>query len=133
MTQHAAPAESQEVVDEATAERHNRALAVVQRLLIERGIRARRHQTINLWLYASRSDALPRPERPTPRSWMNRYPPELAVIGPGGRREATVTVGPRSGCYLVSLRDRSDPQTVRSEHPEQVVELLLAARPEEGA
>ncbi|WP_436759503.1 hypothetical protein [Streptosporangium sp. V21-05] len=59
---------------------------------------------------------------------MNRYPPELAVIAPGGRREATVTMGPRSGCYLVSLRNGTDPQTVRSEHPEQVVKLILAAR-----
>ncbi|MFI6452995.1 hypothetical protein ACIBF6_15700 [Streptosporangium amethystogenes] len=39
-----------------------------------------------------------------------------------------MTVGPRSGCYLVSLRGGSDLQAVRSEHPERVVELILAAR-----
>ncbi|MEU4540056.1 hypothetical protein AB0G15_34970 [Streptosporangium sp. NPDC023825] len=41
---------------------------------------------------------------------------------------ATVTMGPRSGSYLVSLRDGSGPQPVRSEHPEQVVALIVAAR-----
>ncbi|WP_433374395.1 hypothetical protein [Streptosporangium sp. CA-115845] len=118
------------MVDEATAESHDRALAVVQLLLIERGIRARRHQTICLSLYGNRLDALICPDRPYPRSRLDRYPPELAVLGPEGRRAAVVTVGPRSGCYLVSLRNGSDLQTVRSEHPEQVVELILAARPD---
>jgi hypothetical protein len=115
------------VVDKATAEGHDRALAVVQLLLIERGIRARRHQTICLSLYGNRLDALICPDRPHPRSRLDRYPPELAVIGPEGRRTAVVTVGPRSGCYLVSLRGGSDLPAVRRAHPERVVELILAA------
>ncbi|GAA2867516.1 hypothetical protein GCM10010517_27120 [Streptosporangium fragile] len=125
MTQHATPAEPQGVVDEATAERHDRALVTVQRLLIERGIRAHRHHTISLRF------ASDRPASRWPRSWTDRHPPELAVIGPQGGREATVTVGPRSGCYLVSLRNGPDLQAVKREHPEQVVELILAAWPGE--
>lgn len=73
-----------ETVDEATAESHDRALAVVQLLLIERGIRAHRHQTICLSLHGNRLDALICPDRPRPRSRLDRYPPELAVLGPGG-------------------------------------------------
>ncbi|MEU8201690.1 hypothetical protein [Streptosporangium sp. NPDC049046] len=117
------------MVDEATAESHDRALAVVQLLLIERGIRAHRHQTICLSLHGNRLDALICPDRPRPRSRLDRYPPELAVLGPGGRRVAVVTVGPRSGCYLVCLRGGSDPRVVRGGYPELVVELILAARP----
>ncbi|MEV0422567.1 hypothetical protein [Streptosporangium canum] len=37
-----------------------------------------------------------------------------------------MTVGPRSGYYLVSLRNGSDLQKVRGEHPEKVVDLILA-------
>jgi hypothetical protein len=59
---------------------------------------------------------------------MERHPPELTVKGPQGWRVATVTMGARSGSYLVSLRDGSGPQAVTSEHPEQVVKLILAAR-----
>ncbi|WP_440073807.1 hypothetical protein [Streptosporangium sp. OZ121] len=114
------------VVDEATVESHDRALAVVQRLLIERGIRAHRHHTISLGLFAN--SAVAWPDQPPLRSWMERHPPELTVKGPQGWCEATVTMGPRSGCYLVSIRNGADLQTVRQEHPEKVVDLILAAR-----
>ncbi|WP_440069777.1 hypothetical protein [Streptosporangium sp. OZ121] len=113
-------------VDEATVETHDKALAVVQRLLNERGIRAHRHHTISLGLFANSAAAWP--DQPPLRSWMERHPPELTVKGPQGWRMATVTMGPRSGSYLVSLRDSSDLQAVRSEHPEQVVALIVAAR-----
>ncbi|MGW4421160.1 hypothetical protein [Streptosporangium sp. NPDC004631] len=116
-------------VDEATAESQDRALAVVQRLLQERGIRARCHHTIGLGLYANRMDGVVWPDRPALRSWTERYPPELIVSGSRGWREATVTVGPRPGCYLVCLRDAPDPRTVGEERPEKVVELILAAGP----
>lgn len=117
-------------VDEATAENQDRALAVVQRLLQERGIRARCHHTIGLGLYANRMDGVVWPDRPALRSWLERYPPELIVTDPRGREEATVTIGPRSGCYLVCLRDDPEPRTVGEERPEGVVELILAAGPE---
>ncbi|MEV6866289.1 hypothetical protein AB0M44_35505 [Streptosporangium subroseum] len=128
MTQSAIPAESPEVIDEATAECHDRALAVVQGLLIERGIRAHRHNTISLGLYGSHLDFPTWPNRPAFRSWMNRHPPELTVIGPQGWRDVTVTMGLRSGCYLVSIRNGPDLQAVRPEQPEKVVALILAAR-----
>ncbi|MET8340271.1 hypothetical protein [Streptosporangium canum] len=60
------------------------------------------------------------------QSWTRRYPPELTVTGSQGWCDATVTVGPRSGCYLVSLRNGSDLQKVRGEQPEKVVDLILA-------
>ncbi|MEU3168734.1 hypothetical protein [Streptosporangium sp. NPDC006930] len=113
-------------VDEATVESHDKALAVVQRLLTERGIRAHRHHTISLGLFADSEAAWP--DQPPLRSWMERYPPELTVKGPQGWCVATVTVGARSGSYLVSLRDGAGLQAVRSEHPEQVVALIVAAR-----
>ncbi|MEU4535709.1 hypothetical protein AB0G15_12690 [Streptosporangium sp. NPDC023825] len=113
-------------VDEATVESHDKALAVVQRLLTERGIRAHRHHTISLGLFANSAAAWP--DQPPLRSWMERHPPELTVKGSHGCRVATVTMGVRSGSYLVSLCDDSGPRAVRSEHPEQVVALILAAR-----
>ncbi|GAA4192038.1 hypothetical protein GCM10022252_32810 [Streptosporangium oxazolinicum] len=106
---------------------HDRALRVVQRLLAERGIRTHRHHTISLGLFASRAAEPPSPDKPV-SWWTERHPPELAVIGARGGREATVTMGPRSGSYLLSLRDGSDLLAVRSEHPEQVVALIVAAR-----
>jgi hypothetical protein len=105
---------------------HDKALAVVQRLLTERGIRAHRHHTISLGLFANSAAAWP--DQPPLPSWMERHPPELTVKGPQGWGEATVTMGPRSGSYLVSLRNGSDLQTVRSEHPQRVVKLIFAAR-----
>ncbi|MFI6886499.1 hypothetical protein [Streptosporangium canum] len=117
-------------VDEATAEDQDKALAVVQRLLKERGIRSRCHHTISLGMFASHTDEVTWPNRPF-RSWLDRHPPELAVIGPQGGHDVTVTIGSRSGSYLVSLPSTPDPQIVRSEHPEKVVALILAAQPEQ--
>ncbi|MFI6800744.1 hypothetical protein [Streptosporangium canum] len=112
------------VVDEVTAEKQDKALAVVQRLLRERGIRARCHHTIALGLISD--GEAPWPDPSSMQSWMKRYPPELTVTGSQGWCDATVTVGPRSGYYLVSLRNGSDLQKVRGEYPEKVVDLILA-------
>ncbi|GAA3421296.1 hypothetical protein [Streptosporangium vulgare] len=109
-------------VDEITVQTHDEALAVVQRLLAERGIRAHRHHTISLGLFTVPETTWP--DRPPLRSWMNRYPPELAVIGSRGR-DATVTIGACSGCYLVAVRG-SDTETVRCDEPERVLDLILA-------
>ncbi|WP_449066675.1 hypothetical protein [Planomonospora algeriensis] len=114
------------VVDEATAEKQDRALAVVHRLLAERGIRARRHHTISLGLFGDHAGGI-WPDRSLRRYWLDRYPPELTVTGPQGGRDATVTMGPRSGCYLVSLRNGPDLETVRSEQPERVADLIATA------
>lgn len=111
-------------IDETAAENQDRALAVVQQLLKERGVRARCHHTINLRLLASRVEETNWPDRPVLRSWLERYPPELEVIGPQGWREATVTMGPRSGFYLVSLRAGPGLQKVGREHPEKVADLI---------
>ncbi|MFF3444594.1 hypothetical protein [Streptosporangium sp. NPDC002721] len=117
-----------EVITDAAAESQDRALAVVQRLLTEHGIRAHRHNTISLGLYGNHVDLPTWPNRPDSRTWMKRHPPELAVIGPQGWRDITVTVGPRSGCYLVSIRNGPELEAVGQEQPEKVVDLILAAR-----
>lgn len=117
-----------ETITDAVAESQDRALVIVQRLLIERGIRAHHHSTISLGLYGNHEDLPTWPNRPDSRTWLKRHPPELAVIGPQGWRDVTVTVGSRSGCYLVSIRNGADLQAVKPEHPEKVVELILAAR-----
>ncbi|MEU6743017.1 hypothetical protein [Streptosporangium sandarakinum] len=70
---------------------------------------------------------------PPTRCRVDRHPPELAVTGPHGRRGATVTMGSRLSCYLVSLRDGSAFLSVSSEHPEQVVEMIMTAPPQEAA
>ncbi|MEU4836571.1 hypothetical protein [Streptosporangium sp. NPDC023615] len=111
-------------VDEATAETQDRALAVVQRLLQQRGIRAHRHNTVSLELIADRE--IPWPDQISVSSVIERRPPELAVISSRGRRDITVTVGQRSGCYLVSVPGGIGLEVVRRGQPERVVDLILA-------
>ncbi|WP_329430641.1 hypothetical protein OG339_22345 [Streptosporangium sp. NBC_01495] len=55
------------------------------------------------------------------------YAPELVVHEGDGSVTATVTIGPHSGCYLVSLRNGPDLQTVRE--PQQVADLILTTQP----
>ncbi|WP_425961749.1 hypothetical protein [Streptosporangium sp. DT93] len=115
------------MISDAAVERQDRALAVVQRLLAEHGIRAHRHNTISLRLYGNHADFPAWPNRPDYRTWVRRYPPELTVVDARGRRDMTVTMGPRSGCYLVFIPNDSDLQAVGQEEPEKVVALILAA------
>ncbi|WP_371783276.1 hypothetical protein [Streptosporangium subroseum] len=114
-------------VDEVAAGNQDKALAVVQRLLKKRGIRARCHHRISLGLFAAREDEAGRPDELSLRSWMDRYPPELAVFGSQGWRDATVMVGPRSVCYLVAVRGDTGAEMIRCEDPVKVVDLILAA------
>ncbi|MER5645987.1 hypothetical protein [Streptosporangium sp. NPDC002524] len=110
-------------VDAVTAENQDKALAVVQRLLQERGVRTRRHNMISLGLFADR--AAQWPDQP-PVTWsMERHPPELAVIGSEGCRDATVRMGACAGCYVVAVRG-GDTETVRCDEPERVLDLILA-------
>lgn len=102
-------------VTDATAERHDRALAVVQRLLRDRRVRAYAVHTISLKLSGD--------GRPFPRGEHKRYVPELVAYSDAGRMVATVAVGPRTGCYLVS-RNGIGLQPVRG--PQQVVDLILS-------
>ncbi|WP_371784664.1 hypothetical protein [Streptosporangium subroseum] len=108
--------EDEEVTD-SMAEKHDKALAVVQRLLSVRGVRSYVVHTISLKIFGD--------GRPYPLGQRGRFAPELVVAGPPGWR-ATVIVGSRSGCYLVSIRNGPDLQTVRE--PQRVADLLLTAR-----
>ncbi|MBG0814343.1 hypothetical protein [Planomonospora sp. ID82291] len=118
------------VVDETTAEHQDKALAVVQRLLKERGIRTRCHHRISLGLFADRAADHSWPDKPMRRYWMDRYPPELTVLDPEGRCDATVTVDSCSG-YLVWLRTASGLQPFRNDDPYLVVNLIAALWPEQ--
>lgn len=113
-------------VTEAAAERQDRALAVVQRLLKERGIPSRRDHRISLGLFANRVD-LVWPDRTVPRSWARRYPPELVVTDSQGRLTATVTIERRSGRYLLALHGGLDSEPVRTHEAGKVVVLITQA------
>ncbi|MEV6868270.1 hypothetical protein AB0M44_45730 [Streptosporangium subroseum] len=106
-----------EEVSDATAEKHDKALACVQRLLSVRGVRSYVLHTVTLKLFGD--------GRPYPLEQRRRLAPELTVIGSQGWCDATVSVGPRSGCYLVSLDGRGL-ETLRE--PQRVVDLILASR-----
>ncbi|GAA3154498.1 hypothetical protein GCM10010486_20750 [Nonomuraea roseoviolacea subsp. carminata] len=63
-------------------------------------------------------------------------PPRLVVYADGGWRVATISVGPRSGSYLVELAqwgEANEPRLDRVEavpggHPERVISLLPGYR-----
>ncbi|MGW4423812.1 hypothetical protein [Streptosporangium sp. NPDC004631] len=120
---------------EGEVERQDRALTVVQRLLRERGIRSRCHHTISLGLSAVREGGAACTDGASsviasasgPSFWLERFPPELAVTGPQGWPEATVTIGVRSGAYLLSLRNGPDLQKVARAEPEKVASLIAGA------
>ncbi|WP_433365363.1 hypothetical protein [Streptosporangium sp. CA-115845] len=116
---------SKTVVEErsdTTAERHDGRLAVVQQLLKAHGVHSYAVHTISLKL--SGDDG-----QPIPLGEPKLYAPELVVHGDAGR-VVTVTMGARSGCYLVSLPG-STPQTVREAR--QVADLILTAQPGGGS
>jgi hypothetical protein len=112
---------SDDPVTDATAERRDKALAVVQRLLKTRGVRSYVVHTVELKLFGD--------GRPYPLGHRNRHAPELTVHNSAGRVAATVITGPRSGCYLVSLRNGAELQAVRREQPEKAANLICAAQP----
>ncbi|WP_433366886.1 hypothetical protein [Streptosporangium sp. CA-115845] len=105
---------------DAKAEQHDKALAIVQQLLKARGIRSYAVHTIGLKLTGDDG-------RPIPLEKPKRHVPELVVHNDVGWVDATVTIGPRSGCYLVSLRNGPGLETVRE--PRQVADLILTAQP----
>ncbi|WP_371785311.1 hypothetical protein [Streptosporangium subroseum] len=110
----------EEFVTEKTAERHDLALAVVQRMLRVRGVRSYVAHTIDLKLSTD--------GRPIPLGRLQRHVPELVVHGNAGWVVAAASVGPRSGSYLVSVRDGRDLATVPSENPEKVANLILSTQ-----
>ncbi|WP_248962023.1 hypothetical protein [Sphaerisporangium perillae] len=126
------PATEDRAVTEATAERQDRVLVVVQRLLKERGIRSRRDHRISLGLFAHRVDAA-WPNRTVPRSRTRRYPPELVVTDPQGQRTATVTIERRSGCYLLMLHGGPDSEPVKVREAGRVVALITRATSQASA
>ncbi|GAA4209140.1 hypothetical protein GCM10022252_75210 [Streptosporangium oxazolinicum] len=103
------------------AQEPSRALAAVRQLLEERGFRSYPVQTITLKL----SDN----GRPITYGLPDMHEPELVVRGDGAVT-ATVSMGERSGCYLVSLRG-GPVHTARE--AQEAADLILAARPGGGS
>lgn len=120
MTESRAGGHEDDEVSDAMAEKHDAALAVVQRLLGVRGVRSCLVHTITLRLFGD--------GRPFPRGGLGRYAPELVVRSGAGWVVAAVSVGSRSGCFLVSMRDGRDIETVPSGDPEKVADLILSAQ-----
>lgn len=109
-------------VTDATAENHDRALAVVQKLLKAKGVHSYAVHTIGLKLSEG--------GKPWPLGQRTRYAPELVACDEGGRAVASVTIGPRPGGYLVSLPNVPGLRNIRRERPEKVAQLILSAHPE---
>ncbi|MEV6866631.1 hypothetical protein AB0M44_37250 [Streptosporangium subroseum] len=115
----AAEGREEKGISEAKAEEFNGALANVQRLLRAAGIRSYSVRSIGLKLLGS--------GEPYPKGQIQWHVPELFVRSDAGWLTATVTMGTRSGCYLVSVRGGTGLQTARE--PEQVAHLILATPP----
>lgn len=111
-----------ESMSDVTAEKYDRALAAVQQLLKVQGVPSYVVHTHGLKLFGNHT--------PFPPAARERYAPELVihiVIHRGANRAAaTVTVGPRSGSYLVSTPNGPDIQVVQ--HPAEAADLVIAAR-----
>ncbi|MBG0824917.1 hypothetical protein HS048_29905 [Planomonospora sp. ID91781] len=107
-------------VSDLVAETYGKALAVLQRLLKPHGFRAVRVHTIGMRL---RGDGMP-----WPKASVTHHAPDLTVYGDAGRVVATVTVGLRAGCYLVSLPPAGvDCRTVAADRPHTVANMIRAA------
>ncbi|MGW4424708.1 hypothetical protein [Streptosporangium sp. NPDC004631] len=108
-----------EGVTELTAEQHDRALAVVQRLLKARGVRARCHHRIGLKLFGD--------GRPFLLGERRQYLPELVVYSGAGRKSAVISMDRQSSHYLISHPTFGvERRTVNADQPQAVVEVILA-------
>jgi hypothetical protein len=110
------------VVGEEEAGNHDKALVMVQKLLKKRGLHSCCLQRISLALSAGRA-AETWPDPPVSQSQARWHPPVLVVDGPQGWA-TTVTVGRRSGCYLVAVRGGRDSGPVALHEAEEVVALI---------
>ncbi|GAA4192544.1 hypothetical protein GCM10022252_34100 [Streptosporangium oxazolinicum] len=117
---------AEEAISDETAEKHDRALGVVQRLLNAKGVPSYAVHTIVLKLSEG--------GKPWALGQCTRRVPHLIAHKRDGREVASVTVGPRSGCYVVSLLTVGvAAQLVNADQPHAVVDLILAALSEERA
>jgi len=114
-----------EPISGVVAGRHDEALAGLRALLTGCGMRSQVVEWLKLTL---RSSTFPR----QPTSSLVRYPPELLVFSPQGRRVATVRIAPRSGAYIVEVAQVGQGDVVLSDRvtsvpgnsPDQAVALI---------
>ncbi|MER5646588.1 hypothetical protein [Streptosporangium sp. NPDC002524] len=107
---------------DAAAEHHDRVLAVVQQLLKAEGVRSYAVHTVTLKLSED--------GRPWALGQCTRRTPHLVAHNLDGGKVADVTVGSRSGCYLVSLPSVGVmAQPVNADQPHAVVDMILAMLP----
>ncbi|MEV4898136.1 hypothetical protein AB0K48_53280 [Nonomuraea sp. NPDC055795] len=108
--------DSTEVLPDHVADRYETALAKLQGLLTSRGLGTKWVTRISLQLFGNGCAGVGLPLR---------KPPELLVYGSGGRKVAEVTLGARSGAYVVSLvAHAGDAHLIPSDKPELVVGLM---------
>ncbi|MGJ6969440.1 hypothetical protein ACSDR0_46900 [Streptosporangium sp. G11] len=114
-------------VSDLVAETHDKALAVVQQLLKTKSV----HHTYVVHTIALKLGV---DNKPWPMGQRTRRVPELVAHSREGWEVATVTVGERSGCYVVSLPSVGvTAQLVNAGEPHAVVDLILAALPKGAA
>jgi len=102
-----------------TAHRADKAaecLSIVQGLLTKSGMRTLLVKRVGLKLHGN---------KPHAPGEVKHSPPELIVFGPDGKQAATVTMGRRSGCYVVRLDEEASLRS--ADQPEQVVSMLESA------
>ncbi|WP_436758434.1 hypothetical protein [Streptosporangium sp. V21-05] len=113
-------------VSDLVAEAHDKALVVVRQLLKMKGV----HHTYVVHTIALKLGV---DNKPWPTGQRTRRAPELVAHSREGWEVATVTVGTRSGCYVVSLPAVGvTAQLVNADQPHAVVDLILAALPKEA-
>ncbi|WP_433253191.1 hypothetical protein ACQPYK_09375 [Streptosporangium sp. CA-135522] len=115
--------ENDDTSDPAGQESPPETLRRLAELVNAQGVRTSIGHRVGLRLYGDRPDPFPRSDRF-----------ELVAHSPGGWEVATVTVGERTGRYMVSLPTIGvECQSVSPDVPGAVVDLILAAMPKEAA
>jgi hypothetical protein len=94
-------APSHEPISETIAAKHDKALAELSAILVQRGLRV----FVVEWLKVTMSSSS---YPPNPLSAVARYAPELVVFGAHGCRAATVHMGARSCAYVMDVAQTGD-------------------------
>ena len=115
--------ESTKATDSTAGQEQMDLLSQLEQLLNAKNVQTSIIHRVGLRLHGIRTDLFPRTDRV-----------ELVAYSRGGWEVATVTLGERSGVYMVSLPTvRVGCQPVNKDQPHAVVDLILAALPKEKA
>ncbi|WP_327585526.1 hypothetical protein OHA25_59460 [Nonomuraea sp. NBC_00507] len=114
-----------ERISDKTAAEHDKILARLRALLVNRGMHARAVEWLKITL---QSGGYHRPSDWT----LDRYAPELLVFGPQDRRVATIGISARSKAYIVDIAQVGEDNEVKpdkryiipSGHPARAAALI---------